>query len=360
MLCSFLIGGLSSCSNETSEAGSGAEGSAAKVFNKTLKEAFCTANTTVENVISPVVWHGSNGENWIIAASPANDKLAVYDAITGSFIKTVCSSGSGENQLRAPHAVSVAEDLIVVVESGNKRAQVFLLPDFKSLGFFGANELQQPTGIAMYKMAQGRYTIYIADNYNTADGKTPADSELGKRIHQYEMNYFDGDFRSRHVLAFGETSGEGAVKSVGEIYVDPLNYNLLVADTDESQQNIKVYNTNGKFTGKVIPKFASNPDGIALYSNFGAEGFWIITDKGDKGNMFHVLERKSFEEVGSFTSEQSASSFAVCATDRSYGAFKSGACLALAANGNLACYPWDQIVKNLNLKEKKSEETASL
>lgn len=333
---------ITSCGNNAQQDTAHATGAVRKVLNKSIQEAFVTAAAPAQPVSSPAAWHGDDGQHWVVGASEQNNSLIVYDAVTGELVKTVGTSGTAEGQFRQPCGISIVDNIAVVVERGNHRAQVFLLPDFRSLGFFGNDELVSPNGITMYQLFEDRYYIFVSD-----------DAGKSAKIHKYEMNYFEGDFRSAHANTFGDTEGEGAITTPGSIYMDPLNNHLLVADIAEGKNNIKVYNVDGKFTGKVIngELFKNRPDGIALFEGQGSTGYWIVTDRHDGDNVFHVLNRQTFEQEASFKGGKVDGCTGLCVTDVPFGKFKKGALFTVNAEGKVAAFSWESLITGLNLDD---------
>ena len=60
--------------------------------------AFHTVYDSTRDVDSPAVWHGEQGEHWILLTSKAHHKLWIYDAQNGSPVDTIGSKGSGPGQ----------------------------------------------------------------------------------------------------------------------------------------------------------------------------------------------------------------------------------------------------------------------
>src|SRR5690554_7823803 len=55
----------------------------------TLEEVFHTSRDEGENVDNPAIWHGSNGENWLLATAKEGNAILAYDAATGDYITRV-------------------------------------------------------------------------------------------------------------------------------------------------------------------------------------------------------------------------------------------------------------------------------
>ncbi len=115
-----------------------------------LTEVWQTERDTLDNIDSPAVWHGPNGEHWLLSTAKTTDVLVVNDAATGKELRRVGGPGTGPGKLERPNGILVIDDLAMVVERDNHRVQVFQLPSFKSIGIFGDALLKKPYGIAVY------------------------------------------------------------------------------------------------------------------------------------------------------------------------------------------------------------------
>lgn len=322
-----------------------------------LNETFQTDRDEGDNVDSPTVWHGPNGQHWLIATAKEGDAVIVYDATNGSFIKRVGESGSGKKQFDRPNGIAVSDNLLLVVERDNKRVQVLRLPDFTFLGFFGKKGLEDslisPYGITVDRAAKNIYQVYISDNYNPYLQGYPAESELEDRIHHYRFTVEGDSIQSDQLNIFGEIYTQGALNKVESLWSDRQHNRLLIADEAYPQRNIKVYDLKGNFTGKIIPKkyFDSEPEGIALYKCKDGSGYWIITDqhKNNK-NKYQVFDRETLDYIGGFRGEITRNTDGVWLTQKSFGDFSAGVFYPVHDDGSVTAIPWSDIADALSLK----------
>lgn len=317
-----------------------------------IEEAFFTPRDTLENVDSPAVWHGAEGQHWLLATAKEGDVLRVSDAATGELVRRVGGEGTGAGQLDRPNGVFVVDDLTFVVERNNRRLQVFGLPDFRPLGTFGAAELRRPYGLWIESDGDSAYTVWVTDDYEQAEDVVPPDSLLDRRVHEFRVSLRGDSLAAEHVRAFGETTGEGILHVVESIAADPENGRLLIAEEEEGASDIKVYSLEGRFSGTVIPTryFPHQAEGIVLYRCGGGEGYWIATDQGEGVNTFHVFDRRTLEHVGSFRGRTVKNTDGIALTQRSFGDFPSGAFYAVHDDGNVAAFSWAEIADALGLR----------
>lgn len=319
-----------------------------------LQEVWQTERDTLDNIDSPAVWHGPDGQHWLLSTAKATDVLVVNDAATGAELRRVGGPGTELGKLERPNGIAVIDDLALVVERDNHRVQVFRMPAFESLGVFGDTLLRKPYGIAVYPAAEsGAYVAYVTDNYEIVEDSVPPDSLLGERVRQFRVAVGAGQVSAELVATFGDTSGPGVLKVVESIAADVPNNRLLIAEELETASHIKVYTLDGRFTGQVIDSglFPNQAEGILLYECGDSAGYWITTDQGMDANTFHVFDRASLEHVGSFRGTETLNTDGIALTQRGFGDFPSGAFYAVHNDGNVAAFSWEAIADSLKLRK---------
>ncbi len=326
-----------------------------------VSEVFETPRDTWDNVDTPAVWHGPEGQHWLLSTAKAGDVIRVHDAVTGTPIRRVGESGTELGELDRPNGVAVIDSLMIVVERDTRRVQVFSLPSFEPLGAFGQplgwqravgegeDRLQLPYGLTVYKDDES-YKLYVTDAYAQPDGSVPPPSELDERVKQYRFTVENGQVRHDHVRNFGATSGEGMLKVVESIWADPAHDRLLIAEEKEGEAQIKEYTLDGTFTGETIPSryFRSEAEGIVLYECGTADGYWITTDQSETANTFHVFDRNTLAHVGAFRGETVSNTDGIVVTERAFGPFEQGAFYAVHNDGNTVAFDWADIADALD------------
>lgn len=317
-----------------------------------VSEVYQTIRDTLNNVDTPAIWHGPNDEHWLLATAKETNVILAYNAINGEQLHVFSESGTDIGQLDRPNSIAIVEDYAVVVERNNHRVQVFSLPQFKSIGYFGEAELIRPYGLSIIPEKDGAYRIFVTDNYETEDEEVPADSALGKRVQEFTFTINEGELSATFNKAFGATSGEGVLKKVESIMADPAQNRLLIADEDSIQNNIKVYDLEGNFTGDIMGEgtFKYEPEGIALYSCPENTGYWVTTDQGKKHNFFYVFDRKSLKHIGTFVNPNTLNTDGITISQRSFPEFPEGGFFPIHNDGNVSAVSWGEIAKALKLK----------
>jgi 3-phytase len=319
-----------------------------------LAEVWQTTRDTLDNIDSPAVWHGPNGEHWLLSTAKTTDVLVVNDAATGKELRRVGGPGTAAGKLERPNGIVVIDDLALVVERDNHRVQVFRLPAFTSAGVFGDALLRKPYGLAVYPAGQpDSYVVYVTDNYEMPDESVPPDSLLGQRVRQFRVAVGTSGVKAEEVAAFGDTSGPGVLKVVESIAADVPNNRLLIAEELETASHIKVYTLDGKFTGQVIDSglFPHQAEGIILYTCGDNSGYWVTTDQSMEVNTFHLFDRQSLAHVGSFRGATTLNTDGIALTQRGFAGFPSGAFYAVHNDGNVAAFSWAAIADALALRK---------
>lgn len=319
-----------------------------------LKEAFHTERDEYDNVDSPAVWHGENGENWLLATAKEGHSIIIYNAEDGSFIKRFGQQGVFPGEFNRPNGIAVIDDLMLVVERDNARVQVVQLPDMKFVGMMADEDLRYPYGLTVDKTDEGSYDIYITDNFNPALEGYPLEEQLDERIHHYRFSVDgNGILEYETVRLFGDIAGDGILHKVESLFMDRLYDRLLIADEAYSQRSIKMYNLDGEYTGEDIPNtfFTSEPEGIALYSCSDGSGYWIITDQHKtEENKFQIFDRESLEYIGGFRAEITRNTDGIWLTQKSFGDFPKGAFYPVHDDGSITAISWEVISEAVGLQ----------
>jgi 3-phytase len=345
---------LIACGRGEAPTPSGARPPGAAPAVASLEEVWQTERDTLDNIDSPSVWHGPDGQHWLLSTAKTTNVLVVNDAATGTELRRVGGPGTAVGRLERPNGIAVIDDLALVVERDNRRVQVFRLPSFQSLGVFGDAIFRKPYGIAVYPAErEGAYVVYVTDNYEIVEDSVPPDSLLGERVRQFELAIGLGTLRARLTGTFGDTEGPGVLKVVESIAADVPNNRLLIAEELETASHIKVYTLDGKFTGQVIDSglFPHQAEGIILYACGDAAGYWITTDQDMANNTFHVFDRQTLAHVGSFRGSQTLNTDGIALTQRGFASFPSGAFYAVHNDGNVAAFSWEAIADALGLRK---------
>ena len=310
-----------------------------------VAERFITAVDSADNVDGPAVWHGAGGQHWLLSTAKSTNVVLVNDAATGAPIRRVGGLGAGAGQLSRPNGITVIGDAALVVERDNHRVQAFRLPGFTPMGTFGDSILRLPYGITWFEEKPGTYMVYVTDNYETAEETTPPDAELGERVKQFRVAIGDAGIRAEHLRSFGDTAGPGVLRVVESIVADAANDRLLIAEETEVDSHIKVYDLDGRFSGRVFGRgyFPQQAEGIALYACGDRDGYWVTTDQGDSTNTHHLFDRITLEHVASFTGAETRRTDGVALTQVAFGPFPAGAFYASHVDASIGALSWAEI-----------------
>jgi 3-phytase len=316
-----------------------------------IQETFMTQGNKTDDIDSPAVWHGPQGQHWLIATSKSADKLFIYDAATGDVIKTFGSSGTGPGHFKRPNGIAVVDDLAFIVERDNKRMQILHLPTMQLCGMT-QGDLQHPYGIAVVQHALRTYDVYITDNPG------PKNAETAKKIYQYRVVRAAGGCSINLVRIFGDESGPGALWKVESIAADPAYNRLFIADEHAAHKDIKIYTLDGNFTGIILGTdlFKTEPEGIALYPSTDIDGYIVATDQDRVNNIFWLFDRATLAEKGSFTGAVVRNTDGIALTHTSFGPFAEGALYAVHDDGTVGAFDWATIIKHAVMRDRLDKD----
>jgi 3-phytase len=307
-----------------------------------IREAWQTERDTLLDIDSPVVWHGSAGQHWLLVTAKAGDLIRVHDATTGALVRDVGTRGTGLGQYRRPNGVAILGDLLWVVERDGQRVQVLRLPDFTPLGAYGTGDLVKPYGVTVVAREDSVFRTWITDSYELVEDSVPPDSALGRRVREYEVRIRGDQAVATLVRTFGDTGGAGTLRVVESIMADAANDRLMIAEELEGQSQLKVYSLEGRFTGDTVPQrfFPNQAEGIVLYACGDTAGYWIATDQGKVVNTYHLFDRMTLQHVGSFGSPTILNTDGIAITQRAFPGFPAGALFAVHDDGGVAAISW--------------------
>lgn len=325
---------------------------------RAVPEAFLTAMTPEDNIDSVASWTAPDGRVWLVATAKATDKLVVYDGSTGETLRQVGGTeGQAPGQFDRPNGIAIHGDLAFVVERNNHRVQVLRLPDFQPLGVFGADALVKPYGLWVRETGADAYELFVTDAYMAGEDAAGEDilpplAELDHRVHRFTVQV-DGDTATgTHAGAFGDTGPEGALRVVESIWGDEANQRLLIAEEDEGYANeLKVYNLAGTYAGRVIGSdvFQAQAEGIMLRTCADGSGWWITTEQGKGGTVFHLFDRLTLAHTGAVAGTTVANTDGIWLHQAPSEAFPDGVLYAVHDDQGAVAIDWREIAGALQL-----------
>lgn len=312
-----------------------------------VEEHFVTPSRYSDNLDSIAIYAGKKRHLAIVTAK-ASDRLLIYDADTGQAVGEIGGRGEGEGQFRRPNGVRVFENLLFVVERDNHRVQVLSLPDLKFVAFIGTELLRKPYGLDVYRAADQSLHLYITDDYDAESSEVPEDFYT-MRIKHFQLTNKDQGLESKFLGNFGDANGPGRLFKVESILADPAHDRLFICDEKGDSVGIKLYDLNGKFSGKTLDavQFDGEPEGVALFATGPKTGYLIATDQQPTVSLFHVFDRESLAYKGTFRGKTTANTDGITVHASPVGEMHSGALWAIHDDQSLACFDWQKIKPHL-------------
>ncbi len=288
----------------------------------------------------------------LFASSIAGNRIDIYDAATGSLVTSYGSKGDKPGQFNRPNGVAAVRFserdadtgetidrwAITVVERDNARVQSFWPEGHRFAGIFAAGELKRPLGCAVAYASDGPH-LFLTESKSGPDSV----------VREYRLNLRDNRIiEGTLVRAFGDATGTGAVLKAESLTVDEPLGHVLVCDEESTRRNVKVYDLNGKFTGKTFGDgiVTGDPEGIAVYLQPEGGGFIVLTDQRKDLTVWHLFDRRDYKLLGSFTGEPVvANTDGICLITDRFGPFQKGAMFAVHADQCLKSYPLAEIIR---------------
>jgi len=313
-----------------------------------IAERWLTRYHEPDNVDSLAVWSDGGERHWLLATTKESHSLLVYDADTGRLLKSIGGSGSGPGQFLRPNGISVVDDLVWVVERDNRRVQVLQLPSFAPLDSFGERQLEKPYGLWILAIDAG-YRVFVTDAYMTAEDGVPADAQLDRRLHRFDVARQGEGLTVSHT-ALGPTAGAGRLLKVESIFGDPVHGRILVAEEHESRLGLKLFDLEGRFLDRSMATehLRYEPEGIALYSCPDGSGTWIVTDQDHHDNRFLLYDRQTLGPLGAFTGRTTANTDGVWLHQGALPYFPHGAFYAVHDDGGAAAFDLAAILATID------------
>lgn len=320
-----------------------------------VPEAWLSTEDRGDELDSVAVWPGPAGQAWVVATAKASHTLVVFDADTGQRLRSVGSPGKGPLQFDRPNGIAIFGDLAFVAERDNHRVQVLRLPAFSHVAMIGADQLQVPYGVWVHETAPGTLELLVTDSF-MGDFRTrtlPPMAQLDQRVKRFEVSLpFAGGLTWRHAGAFGDTTGDGALRMVESIAGDPLHARLLIADEDlRVGSTLREYSLQGRYLGRSLPVFEYDAEGIALWDCGLDGGYWIAADQL-RPTVFRVFDRADLQPVATFSGRRVANTDGLAVYAAATRRFPDGALFAIHDDRAVAAFDLRDVVVALGLSER--------
>lgn len=298
------------------------------------------------DVDTPALWT-DEARGLVLVTAKGTHELKVFDGADGALIGSWGSEGTGPGEYQRPNGVLVVEDFALVVERDNRRIQVLHMPEGTSLGSFGEDVLEYPYGLAARGSA-AELELWVTDDYEYQEDVVPDD--LTRRVHRFTVTLRrDGPPEVLDHSTFGAPDGDGALRVVESIQIDPEHGVLFVAD--ESRRAYLRYGVEGSYQGERLGAglIEGDPEGIVLVRCSDEGGYWIVTDQQDDVSFFRVFGRTDLAYVGTFRGEITTNTDGTTFAHGPVPGFPEGVMYAIHDDQALAAFDWGEIARALGL-----------
>ena len=312
-----------------------------------VEERWVSAADTIWDVDTPALWTDGSASVVLVTAKGTHD-LQRFDGGSGRRMEAWGEQGAELGMFDRPNAVLVVDDFALIVERDNRRVQVLAMPEGTPLGAFGADVLRYPYGIAVAGTPRD-LVVWVTDDYEDVEDVVPDD--LTKRLHRFDVTLRSG--RAPEVTAHsthGAPHGDGALRVVESIQVDPDQERVFVAD--ESRRSYLEYGFDGTFQGRQLgaPEIGGDPEGIVLVRCGAEAGYWVLTDQQPDVTLFRVYDRESREARGVFRGAVTTNTDGATFELGPVPGFPNGVLYAIHDDQALSAFDWADIARALGLR----------
>lgn len=281
----------------------------------------------------------ADGAVRVYATAKDGNRIDVFDAATGRHVQSFGETGSATGQLAYPNGIIVAtldgRPFVLVVERDNHRVQAFRADSGEPAGVLGSDELHRPYGCAL-SLAGDAPLLFVTDT------EVPA----GETVNVFKLSLDGSALRGALVRSFGDSDGDGRIRTAESIAVDDRHGHVLLCDEHESARDVKVYTLDGAFTGRSFGRsdVVREPEGIAIVDSPGS-GVIILTDQQKALSVWHLYDRRTFAHLASCTGEPTiANTDGICVLAEPFGPFAGGAMFAVHDDAEVRAYALEDIV----------------
>lgn len=319
----------------------------------TLKEAYLARREATAKLVGVTFVQNPVGAPWLYVADAATDDLVIFDAPTGRFLSRFGKRGSGASEFNGITGLDSIEATLFVSEAGNKRVQVFYLPENKPMSSFGDGELESPQGVFVRSLGLGRYQAYVVD---------AAAGTLAIKV--FEVSSASAPSLPTADRPFSYDTKPTALNKqlIGTIPLDvPVGTPVSVEFDDAAKRAMVAYGKqvlaldyagHAAGTPHALPDVAGTASGIGLFAcpNDVTKGYWIVSDRGADSQDFRVYDRVSLEPLTFFRGEKIRNSAAMTFTMESIAFFNFGATFALHDGTAVGSLGWEPLARQTGLR----------
>ena len=305
-------------------------------------------NGTIDSI---AIWVAPNPrESLVFLTDKTRDCVEVHSPVSKFFLRRIGSSGSGNGELSYPNGITVGYnipfgsrrgDVLFVVERDNHRLSMFSLPEGEFVGHFGANDLEEPYGIALYWKGE-QLQAWVTETGSSPDG-----------VMVYDISTSGQNLTGRLNFSF---SAAGSLES---LVIDPVTRRALVCDEGDGH-DIMVYDLRGNLLQRFgKDRFVNEPEGIVIYELGDGKGYIIVADQNASPTEFEVFDRVTYESLGQFTGETDGTD-GIALTQAALPNLPQGSFYAINSDKTGHVYDWAEIAKAMDLQTNVTSPRTSV
>ncbi|MCB9851850.1 MAG: hypothetical protein H6819_02040 [Phycisphaerales bacterium] len=307
------------------------------------------------NTDSVAALRHADGGVRVLATAKWGDYIDVFDGLTGRAVTRIGKTGDNPGEFRRPNGIAIARisapaaslesdsadrragsvgSAIVVVEREGARVQILSADDYHPMGVVGAGVLHRPYGAAL-SYSEADPLLYVTDS------ECPAQ----ETVSVFRLVMTADGVTGTLVRRFGD-DGPGQILKAESIVIDDELGRVLLCDEDRSQRNVKVYDLNGRFSGRTFGDgiVVGDPEGIVIVKAVAGD-FILLTDQRSKITIWHAFDCSTLTHVTSFTGQpRIANTDGICVFQGEFETHLEGAMFAVNDDADVRAYDLHTII----------------
>lgn len=319
----------------------------------TLKEAYLARREATSKLVGLTFVQNPIGAPWLYVGDAATDDIVIFDAPTGRFLSRFGKRGSGVGEFSGITGLDAIEATLFVAEAGNRRVQVFYLPENKPMASFGDGDLESPQGVFVRSLGLGRYQAYVIDAvagqlvvkvFQVSSAAAPS-LPTADRPYSYDTKQSPLSKELLATIPLDVPVGTGVA-----IEFDDAAKRALVA---YGQQMLTLdFDGHAKGAAQPLPGVVGAASGVGLFAcpNDESKGYWIVGDRSSEQQDFRVYDRVTLAPLTSYRGERIRNSSAMVFTMESIAFFNFGATFAIHEQTAVGSLGWEQLARQTGLR----------
>jgi hypothetical protein len=313
-----------------------------------FEEAFVAQRGDDDDIQALITYPGGYSTYFVLASARGKDQLHRFEAATGKYVESHGQSGSGVGQFRAPRGMAIADALLFVVDSGNRRIQTYTLPRMIPQQSFGSEQLKNPVAVHVDGDGSGTYRVYVLDRVDGAQRLEQFEFSVAAVRRDVVVTRIEAE--ARHVGGRTLSASSPAGDPQAQFFFDPGTARVYLADGagfyafDRDLQAL--------VGGPELPKLEGAATGVGgiICPKRTDQGYIIVGEQVGSEQRFNVYTREDLRLVARFAGTETTRNSTLAVIDKALAFFPAGAVYAVTERRAVAALDWQRIAKSAAIR----------